>query len=131
MILSIDKNSLRSYLCQQLDLFYPDGVSTQESVFQVLPRVLERMNYCFSNIHKNYYYNAGESIFNHLNSDHYAMFLYWVSNEAYQQELVNLAEKAFLLNKALHGVDAFYSIKLPAIFFICSSCWYNFRKCAI
>jgi len=44
------------------------------------------------------------------------MFLYWIANEAYKNQFINLAEKAFFLNKALHGVDAFYSIKLPDVF---------------
>lgn len=116
MKLSIQIKSLSDYLINQLNNFYPDRIDVSESVAQVMPIVIERMDFCFSQIHKKYYFDNGQALFNHLNSDHYAMFLYWVSNEAYKHQFLNLAEKAFLLNKALHSIDAFYSIVLPEVF---------------
>lgn len=116
MKLSIDSKSLIEYLSNQLSFFYPDQIEVKVYLFKIMPNVLERMDYCFSHIHKKYYFNNGDTIFNHLNSDHYAMFLYFVANEAYKNNCINLAEKAFLLNKSLHGIDAFYSIVLPDIF---------------
>ncbi len=113
---TLDKNILTHYLANQINNVFPDTIEVKDSVIKILPNVLERMSYCFSHIHKKYYFENEKPIFNHLNSDHYAMFLYWVANEAYKQDCINLAEKAFLLNKALHGVDAFYSIALPDIF---------------
>jgi serine O-acetyltransferase len=77
---------------------------------------LHRLEYCFSNIKKKYYNEEGNIYFNHLNSDHYAMFLYFFSNTAYKIGEITLAEKAFYLNKALHGIDIFYSVELPSIF---------------
>lgn len=116
MILSIESKLLSQYLLKQLNMFFPDDIDISYNLVQIMPIVIERMDYCFSQIHKKYYFDKGHSVFNHLNSDHYAMFLYWIANEAYKNQFINLAEKAFFLNKALHGVDAFYSIKLPDVF---------------
>lgn len=116
MKLSIEKSALINYLSKQLELFYPDGVVVKDGLIHIMPTVIERMDYCFSHINKKYYIEDGQSCFNHLNADHYAMFLYFVSNEAWRQNLILIATKAFLLNKALHGIDVFYSISLPNIF---------------
>ncbi|BCA94943.1 hypothetical protein TUM19329_13040 [Legionella antarctica] len=116
MKLSLDHKSLTYYLVRQLEHFYPDQIDVKEGVVKVMPYVLERMDYCFRQIHKKYYFENGQALFNHLNSDHYSMFLYLIANEAYKHQFINVAEKAFLLNKALHGIDAFYSIALPEVF---------------
>lgn len=116
MKLSIEKSALITYLANQLSLFYPDDADVKDALIQIMPTVIERMDHCFSHIHKKYYQDQGQAIFNHLNSDHYAMFLYLVSNQAYRQGYIPIAEKAFLLNKALHGIDAFYAITLPDVF---------------
>lgn len=116
MKLSLNKDLLAQYLTKQLDNLYPDQVAVSQSIVNILPAVIERLHYCFSHIHKKYYFEKGDVIFNHLNSDHYAMFLYVVANEAFQRDFISLAEKAFLLNKALHGIDAFYSVALPEVF---------------
>lgn len=116
MNFSIEPKNLAGYLAKQLEHFYPDEIDVRAGVERILPSVIERMDHCFSHIHKKYYFENQQTLFNHLNSDHYAMFLYWVANEAFKHQLINLAEKAFLLNKALHGVDAFYSVSLPEVF---------------
>lgn len=113
---SIDQKYLPQYLAAQLDHFYPDHCDVKADLTRIMPFVIERMDHCFRHVHKKYYFDQGQALFNHLNSDHYAMFLYLVANEAYKHQFINLAEKAFLLNKALHGIDAFYSITLPSIF---------------
>jgi serine O-acetyltransferase len=116
MKLTISQLLLTEYLIRQLQSFYPDNVDIKQCLFKIIPQVIERMEHCFNHIHKKYYFENGQALFNHLNSDHYAMFLYWVANEAYKHNFINVAEKAFLLNKALHGIDAFYSVTLPEVF---------------
>ena len=116
MKLSLPLSQLATYLSIQLQHFYPDAHDMKMIVDICLPTVIERLDLCFSHIHKKYYRIAHESVFNHLNGDHYAMFLYMMANEAYRKQYIPLAEKCFLLNKALHGIDAFYSIELPEIF---------------
>jgi len=116
MKLSLSPCNLTDYLTKQLACFYPDKNEVHNALSLIMPRCMERLTTCFSSIHKKYYYESDEAFFNHLHADHYAMFLYIVANEAYLQHIQPLAEKAFLLNKALHGIDAFYAISLPEIF---------------
>lgn len=116
MNLSLEQPALIAYVAKQIDTLYPDGQVVMSGLTQIMATVVKRMDHCFSSIHKKYYVENGHAHFYHLNSDHYAMFLYFVANEAWRQGLTSLAEKAFLLNKALHGLDAFYGITLPDVF---------------
>ena len=118
MNLSLEQPALIAYVAQQLATFYPDGQQVMRGLTHIMSTVIKRMDHCFSQIHKKYYVENGKARFHHLNSDHYAMFLYLLSNEAWRQGLTSLAEKAFLLNKSLHGLDAFYSIELPDVFLL-------------
>lgn len=118
MKLSIDNESLCEYVAIQLNRFFPDEqMINSKKVLSYLDDTMMRLKLCFENIHKPYY-NFGEGLcFNHLHGDHYAMFLYLLSNTVWEVDRnENLASKLFLLNKALHGLDAFYSIGLPEIF---------------
>ena len=78
---------------------------------------MDRLHKCFSFIKKPYFFVNNEVVFNHLHGDHYSMYLYLLSNTVWELDKnENLASKIFLLNKALHGIDAFYRIDLPEIF---------------
>ena len=114
---SLTCKALAQFVTTQLNQLYPDGDMVDEMLLGVMPVVMQRLTHCFSQIHKKYYMVDDKPYFHHRHSDHYAMFLYLLSNEAWQQGALVLAEKAFLLNKALHGIDAFYSIQLPEVFF--------------
>jgi serine O-acetyltransferase len=63
-----------------------------------------------------YYHDNDKIIFNHLHTDHYAVFLYFLSNNLCTRSNIELASKAYALNKALNGVDIFYEVKMPDIF---------------
>ncbi len=58
-------------------------------------------------------------MFNHLNTDHMASLLYFLGNTIWQstgdQELPT---RLFYLNKILHGVDLYFSVKMPRIFML-------------
>ena len=114
MIISLQKNDLVQYVSKQLEFFFPDGLPTSD-VARHVDKVFERMDHCLSAVHDRYFKGKdGSTCFNHLNSDHYAMFLYFLCNTLYREEAdLRLCEKMFYLNKLLHGVDAFYSISLP------------------
>jgi serine O-acetyltransferase len=64
------------------------------------------------------YYNEKEVVnFNHLNSDHMAVLLYFAANSGYQLGYEkNLLEKFYFLNKIMNSIDMFYSINLPEVF---------------
>jgi len=113
----LSHNSLISYVTRQVNNFFPDDlpVSDQETA-EAFAGAIKRLSICFRHINRKYYNENGNAVFNHLHSDHYAMFLYILSNEAFVRKNANLAEKLFLLNKTLNGLDAFYSIRLPEVF---------------
>ncbi|HBA82748.1 MAG TPA: serine acetyltransferase [Verrucomicrobia bacterium] len=115
---SLTSEELANYVARQLNAFYPDNqLVAVGDVRCVMEHTLVRVKACFSRIHRKYYCDGTQATFNHLHSDHYAMFLYLLSNTAWKlagNEM--LAAKIFLLNKALHGLDVYYGIELPEVF---------------
>ena len=110
-------NELNKYLSKQLVTFFPDGKEVESNLASPIATSLKELKECFSYINNKYFTGNFEQTFSYLNGDHYAMFLYKVCHNVYCQTHDEvLASKVFNLNKALHGIDAFYKIKLPSIF---------------
>ena len=120
MELSLKKEDLVNYVTDQLNLFFPDNNRIQPEVIEAFTKnTLENLDYCFSHVNDKYFREGDKTIFNHLNSDQYAMFLYRLSNIIYKETGdCNVSTKLFLLNKCLHGIDLFYEVDLPQIFLI-------------
>lgn len=109
--------ALSVYLTQQLNHFFPDTDAVQTSVLQpFVSLALERLEHCFLKIRRKYFFDGQYATFSHLQSDQYAMFLYWVSNTASRAAKPQLAAKVYCLNKALHSIDVYYEVELPNIF---------------
>lgn len=116
MILSLPKARLAKYVQGQLGSLFPDGYNA-DSLGTYLNDTLDRLATCFTAIADAHYWRGGETFFNHLNSNQYAMFLYLLSNTIHRRtDRLSLCDKLFLLNKALYGIDAFYEVELPGIF---------------
>ncbi len=115
---NISLEQLFKYVVNQCDLFFPDGRRDFKTV-GALNLAWERLGYCFSHIKLKYFQKNGSSCFNYLHGDQYCMFLYFFSNSLYKEGNERGAQKIFLLNKMMFGIDAFYSIKLPDIFYFC------------
>ena len=117
MIISLGKAELTSYVARQINSLFPDKIVTDESLSLYVERALERLEYCFSHINIKYFFDGEQSHFNHLNTDQYAMFLYFLCNTIHRLEgEPALASKIYALNKSLHAIDAFYEVELPDIF---------------
>ena len=116
--LHIDKEQLNSLVTSQLNSFFNDGSLVDGALLKKYQAdTIDRLHNCFTNIKKPYFFENNKTIFNHLHGDHYAMYLYLLCNTIWKLDKnEKLASKVFLLNKALHGVDAFYGIDLPEIF---------------
>lgn len=115
--LSISKDSLLAYTCTQVNLFYPDEKKIEpNSLNSILDESLLKLELCFKTICLPYYKKDGNTYFNHLHGDHYSAFLYLTSRQAFLNNDINLATKLFLLNKALFGIDVFYTVELPESF---------------
>jgi serine O-acetyltransferase len=118
MVQSLPGNSLTDYVKKQLLNFYPDGhelLIDENSIKQTLKRV----EHCFSHVCLKHYFNGRETIFNHLFSDHYVMFVWFLSNEIFRMHGKNsTSNKLYYLNKSLNGIDCMYDTNMPDIFLI-------------
>ncbi|TQN52387.1 hypothetical protein DLNHIDIE_02278 [Acidithiobacillus thiooxidans ATCC 19377] len=114
-ILNLTGISLLDYIKRQVSNFFPDGNTSE---FEIIDRYLDesiaRYIFCISKI------KVWESEkLDVLHSSQYCTFLYYLSNTIWRQEKAkNICTKLFLLNKLLNGIDCFYEIELPEVFFI-------------
>ncbi|MEP6755626.1 MAG: serine acetyltransferase [Chthonomonadales bacterium] len=115
---SLDNADLAAYVSKQLNNLFPDPNLIDDAyLLPYVQQAITRSFDCHRHILKKYYRDGDDTLFNHLNSDHYAMYLYLLSNTVHRAGGdESVASKLFLLNKALHGLDAFYSIQLPEVF---------------
>jgi len=115
---SLSQEKIISYLTNQLCNIFPDNSAYCE-LSRIVPRGLERLEYCLEKSIYKPYRDNGICYFNHLNADQYTVFLYYCSNIAYLEfsNLV-LAQKLFYLNKVLHSFHCMYDTILPDIFLI-------------
>lgn len=120
MILSLSIIDLRNYVLNQLNYFFPDNQLIKPNEIEtVLNDVLDRLDYCFEKVNNKNYREHSQSIFNHLYSDQYLVFLWFLSNTIWKKsENKLLASKVYYLNKVLHSFDCMYDTGLPDIFFI-------------
>jgi serine O-acetyltransferase len=116
---SINNKRLAACVAAQMNNFFPDGDNIEAGeVEQYMSEAIERIYAAFSWIKNKYYRHEGCVFFNHQHSDQYCSFLYLLGNTAFHHGNTALAIKTFLLNKALHGVDLYYSVQLPEIFLV-------------
>lgn len=94
----------------------PIGV-LQQHISRNMDHALNRLEHCINGVRM----WASEQ-FNYLNSSQYCHYLYFLSNSIWHNEqgpdAAGVATRLFLLNKALNGIDLFYEIELPPVFFI-------------
>lgn len=116
---SISESDICLMLSKQINNMIPDiNQITAQDLAPYVSKAYVRLFNCFKGINNKYYNLDGDIYFNHLHSDHYCSFLYLVSNSAYLEKANDLATKIFLLNKYLHGLDLYYSVKLPEVFIL-------------
>lgn len=118
MDLSLSPTSLLQYTVEQLNHQFPDSRrATPEALSSAFKATLLRLEHCFAHVRNPYFRRQNKPCFNHLNSDQYAMYLYTLSRVLHENggDPV-LCDKIFYLNKALNGIDCFYTVKLPSIF---------------
>jgi len=120
MNLTLDCGQLVNYVDQQVNTFFPDDKpGLKEILGNVMEETLNRVDFCFSKINNKYFFDGERTVFNHLNGDQYCMFLYYLSNTMYRNGVDSMfCSKIYLLNKILHGLDAFYEVSLPDVFMV-------------
>lgn len=113
-------SEITEYVAAQVNHFYPDKHSIRPGdLFRHTARALERVEYCFGHCNFPAYCRDGQARFNHLHSDQYLVFLWYLSNTVWQADGSQpLADKLYCLNKTLHGFDCLYDSGLPDIFLV-------------
>jgi serine O-acetyltransferase len=110
------RESLLAYITAQCAHVAPDG---REAAFRAaadahFDEALERMHRCI---------NAcapwRPDQFNVLQSSQHTIFLYYLANTMYRRSgETAAATRLFLMNKAFNGIDLFYEIAMPEVFYI-------------
>lgn len=120
MIRSLSKVELCNYVSAQLNNIFPDGnIVDFSNEMEIIEEAEKKLEFCFKHVALKHYFNGTEVMFNHLFSDHYVMFLWYLSNSVYiHKGKCNLANKLYYLNKALHGLDCMYDTQMPPIFLL-------------
>jgi len=124
MFFSLSKEDFLSYFISQINNFFPDkNLIKKSDILDAFNVSIKRIENCFKKL-KNpkinkYILKNNRLYFNHLNTSHYSIFLYFLSNTCFNlKKKIIICDKIFYLNKALHSVDLFYEIKLPNIFYL-------------
>lgn len=118
MIQTLSNENILLYLKKQLLYNFPDECEI-ENLDVILKTALEKIKYNFIHISLPYYSKNNQPYFNHLNADHYTVFIYYCSNIAYKRGDIILASKLFYLNKSMHSFHCMYDTELPDIFIVC------------
>ncbi|MDW3684143.1 hypothetical protein RA280_20790 [Cupriavidus sp. CV2] len=108
--------SLAAYTCAQVAALVPDGKA--ETLLPLIKRnqaeALARVERCINAVRM---WHPGR--FNYLHSSQYCQYLYYLANTIWRNEGdAKAGTRLFLLNKALNGIDLFYEIEMPEVFFI-------------
>jgi serine O-acetyltransferase len=110
------RESLLSYTVAQCTAVVPDG---REAVFRAvvdahLDEALERLNRCINACAP---WRPDE--FNVLQSSQHTIFLYFLGNTIWKRSGdTEGPTRLFLMNKAFNGIDLFYEIAMPEVFYI-------------
>lgn len=117
-IVRIGRQGLLAYVAAQLASFFPDAQPGSPPLAALiephLDHALQRTRICINAVQA-----WQPDRFDYLHSTQYCTFLYFLANTVRRQGGDgDICTKLFLLNKALNGIDLFYDIEMPEIFFI-------------
>lgn len=123
-ILRMDRDRLLRYVAQQLHHTLPDDFDPRPDLDAHLDEALARLQVCINAVRP-----WRENQFDPLHSTQYCSFLYFLAHTIWQRtRTTDTPTRLFLLNKALNGIDLFYEIEMPPIFFIGHSVGIVFAK---
>lgn len=117
---SLNKQELANYTLTQLNNLFPDNKPVDLKLYQQsIDVALERLEFCFKHCTLKHYFDGVQVIFNHLFSDHYVMYIWYLANSIWKNGGDDIiCNKLYYLNKVLHGLDCMYNTKLPDIFLL-------------
>ena len=110
----LNRAGLTTYLERQLHHFFPDELTHRVALTRFQEPALQRLQSCINAVKF-----WPENQFDYLHSTQYTMYLYFLANTIWREQGdIRLCTKLFYLNKSLNGIDLFYEIEMPEIFFI-------------
>lgn len=117
-MLTIDRfehgRALCEYINKQLGHVFPDGEEHTPTLLAHIDAALARIQRCINEVKP-----WKPDVFDPLHSTQYCQFLYYLANTLWAAEGASpLCTKLFALNKMLNGIDLFYEIQMPEVFFI-------------
>ena len=117
-LVGITRAGLIDYVSDQLAHFFPDRAGDARApIASAFDDALDRLRPC---VQLNRVWPEGG--FRYLHSNQYATFLYLLANTLWKRGgAEHVCDKLYGLNKALNGLECFYTIELPRIFSICHS----------
>jgi serine O-acetyltransferase len=121
MQLELSRNELVALVGRQIEnLFGFRQEKEREALSVSVDAALERCEFCFSRTRNKYYSRDGAPYFNPFHSGQYSIFLYFLSNSVFRlyPAARTLADRVYYLNKALNGLDLFYEVDMPRVFFL-------------
>jgi serine O-acetyltransferase len=118
--LSLPYAEFCGYVLRQINRLFPDGRPLRpRDMRRPLEQAVERTAHCFRHVKLPAYQEDGEPRLNHLHSDQYAVFLWFLSNSVWRENgSTAAADKLFYANKTLHGLSCMYDTALPDIFLL-------------
>lgn len=123
-ILRMDRARLLRYVAQQLHHTLPDDFDPRSDLDAHLDEALARLHVCINAVRP-----WRQDRFDPLHSTQYCSFLYFLANTIWRRTATTeTPTRLFLLNKALNGIDLFYEIEMPPVFFIGHSVGIVFAK---
>jgi serine O-acetyltransferase len=123
-ILRMDRDRLLRYIAQQLHNTLPDDFDPRGDLQAHLDEALARLKVCINAVRP-----WRPNQFDPLHSTQYCSFLYFLAHTIWRRTgSTETPTRLFLLNKALNGIDLFYEIEMPPVFFIGHSVGIVFAK---
>lgn len=110
------RETLLAYVVAQCASVIPDGAEAafRDAVDAHLDEALERLHVCINACAP---WRPDE--FNVLQSSQHTIFLYYLANTIWRRSGDTAAPtRLFLMNKAFNGIDLFYEIAMPPVFYI-------------
>jgi serine O-acetyltransferase len=114
---SLAIGDLVSYVSTQIENFFPDRRQMNSGVLRVsVLDALALYEHCCAGLTRKYFSDGKHALFDHINSDQYAMFLYLLSRTSLAKGAEDIAARVYYLNKILHSLDIYYTVELPEKF---------------
>lgn len=120
MELEIAKGELFELVKRQLSNLFIFREDESSLLVKAVESALEQCATCFAGSSNKYYRRDGEVYFNPFHSGQYSIFLYFLSRQVFLSSKGNntLSDRIYYLNKCLNGLDLYYEVEMPSVFFL-------------